>query len=171
MSIQLSPTFCTHSFSQETTWPALVRTSLHTEDQKFGKKPLPAQLTFFDLLDSEIEDPTKRKELQEKAIEYSLEVIGIDLTEAQNKALFAVQKLLHETDYKGNLPSKFYDGNNRFRFMGELPALRFSPAQYLEAYGVSKYQTSRGYMEFSGEERRQSLQALVDLVKKQNLFV
>ena len=40
-----------------------------------------------------------------------------------------------------------------------------SPLQYLEAYGLTKRKTARGWEEYSGEERRQALQALADLTK------
>jgi hypothetical protein len=123
---------------------ALVRASLHLEKQKFGKKPLPYGIQ---------------------------DVIGIDLTQAQGQALFAIQRLLQETEYRGNLPPEPYDGNNIWKFSGKLPVLKFSPAQYLEAFGVKKYQTARGYMEFSGEERKDALKALIDLAIKQHIFV
>jgi len=142
---------------------ALIKASLHTERQKFGQKPTPAQRSLFDLLD--VED-------KKKAVDYGIEqVIGIDLTHAQSQALFAIQKLLEETNYKGNLPAEKLDGLNRFRFWGELPSLKFLPAQYLEAYGVKKYETSRGKYEFSGEERKDALRALIDLAKKPHFFV
>lgn len=138
----------------------LVKASLHTEMQKFGQKP-DTRSPIFDSLDKET-----KKELEE----YKIHVIGIDNTEAQNRALFAIQKLLSETDYKGNLEGKELDRRNRFLYQGYLPALRFTTSQYLEAYGVGKSKTARGWMEFNMEERRVALQALKDLNDKKYLF-
>jgi len=133
---------------------ALVKVGLTLGHQEFGKRP--RQLGLFDgLLD------TTRKEIAEK----SIEVIGLDISEAQRAALFAIQKLLTETDYKGNIPGKNIEGDKGFNFSGFLPALQFTPAEYLKAYGLKKKKTARGWEEYSGEERRQALQALVDLTK------
>jgi len=121
-----------------------IRVSLHTEKQKFDCIP-------FESLYSVAAQRAKE--------DYGLQEVGLDLTQAQSQALWAIQKLLWETNYEGNLSG----------FIAQ-PFLKVTPAEYLEAYGVSKYQTSRGYMEFSGEERRQALQALGDLVRN-HIFV
>lgn len=169
ISVRLTPSVETTVLPQPTVKPyspepvLLVKASLHTEKQKFGKKQGSAQRSLFEFLDLETRN---------KAVEYGIQdVIGIDLTQAQGQALFAIQRLLQETDYRGNLPSEYLDGNNRWKFRGELPVLKFSPAQYLEAFGVTKYETARGKHEFSGEERKDALRALIDLVKKQHIFV
>jgi len=133
---------------------ALVKVGLTLEQQKFGHRP--RQLGLFDgLMD------TTRKEIAEK----SIEVIGLDISEAQRAALFAIQKLFSATDYKGNIPGKENYKSEAFSFQGFLPALQFTPAEYLAAYGLKKRKTARGWEEYSGEERRQALQALVDLTK------
>lgn len=136
----------------------LVRVGLHVELQKFGHRP--KQLSLFDgLLDD------TRKEITEK----SIEVVGLDISQAQNQALFAIQKLLDDTGYRGNIPGRNFDSKG-FSFTGLLPALQFSPAQYLEAFGLTKRKTGRGWEEYSAGERREALQALADL-SRPYLFV
>lgn len=138
-----------------------VKASLHTELQKFGHKPDPRQPGLFDRF---LDDT--RKEIEKKDVD----VIGIDITPAQEQALFGLQTLLTRTNYKGNLPGEMIDDRG-FKFKGHLPALEFTPAQYLEAYGLKKSLTGRGKEEYDGKDRAEALQALVDLAKKQVLFV
>jgi len=138
-----------------------VKAGLHLELQKFGKSPKVSQASLFD---------TSEKDTQKEIEKHKIEVVGIDNTQAQNQALFAIQKLLNKTNYKGNLPSTILDGENAFKMKGELPVFRFTQAQYLEAYGVKKYRSKRGKWEYSGEGRRQALQALADLRDKKNLI-
>lgn len=140
---------------------ALVKIGMHAELRKFGEKPKPSQLLLFDLL-----NPDTKQEVEK----HKIEVIGIDNTQAQNRALFAIQKLLYETNYKGNLKGHEVGRDNSFKFKGYLPILKFTPAQYLEAYGVGKRETARGYMEFNANERAEALQALRDLHDKRYLF-
>lgn len=141
----------------------LVKASLHLEQQKFGKKTIPTQGTLFDMLEQ-----TKTKD---EAKNLKIEIIGINNTQAQNQALHAIQTLLTQTDYRGNLQGKKITGNNMWHFAGLLPTLSFPPAQYLEAFGVKKYKTSRGKKEFSGEESKRALDALLDLAITQHLIV
>ena len=74
-----------------------VRAGLHVEMQKFGEKPKPAQASLFEMLD---------KETQELAVKHNVEMVGIDATLAQNKALHAIQKLFTATNYEGNTKGK-----------------------------------------------------------------
>lgn len=146
-----------HNTVENTT---LVKTSLHTEMQKFGEKPKPA-LPLFDSLDAE---------MKKDVTAYNISVIGIDNTASQNQALFAIQKLLTETNYRGNMSGQQMDRRNGFLYQGYLPCLRVPTGQYLDAYGVKKYQTERGKEEYSGQARREALQALKDLNDKRYLF-
>lgn len=139
-----------------------IKAGLHLELQKRGRKPEPDQRSLFDLLD----EPTKKE-----AVKYGVEVVGVDLTDAQNKAVFAVQSLLNNTDYRGNLPGRQVDNKeNTFKFSGSVPVLKFTPAEYFEAYGVGKRATSRGYMEYNANERAEALKALRDLHVNKFLF-
>lgn len=139
----------------------LVKAGLHIENQKWGHRPKPYQQSLFDGLSDDVS-----KDIQEK----SISVIGIDITQAQNQALHAIQALLTKTNYMGNIPGmEMIDA--AFKFSGRLPAIEFTPAEYLEAYGLTKYQTGRGKDEYSSAERALALGALVDLAKKSFLFV
>jgi hypothetical protein len=139
----------------------LVKASLRVELQKWGHRPKPKQGGLFDAL---LDDT--QKNIKEK----SIDVFGIDITQAQEQALHAIQDLLTKTNYMGNIPgAEMIDQG--FHFTGYLPALEFTPAEYLEAYGLTKYQTGRGKDEYSSAERALALGALVDLAKKSFLFV
>ncbi len=131
---------------------ALVKAGLHVELQKIGSRN--KQLGLFDFVND------LGKEITDK----SIEVIGLDLSQAQNQALFAIQKLLTDTNYRGNIPGREYESKG-FSFSGFLPALQFTPAQYLEAFGLTKRKTARGWEEYSAGERREALQALADLTR------
>lgn len=139
----------------------LVKASLHTEKQKWGHKPEPKQRGLFDALLDDTQKDIKKK---------SIDVFGIDITLAQEQALHAIEALLTKTNYMGNIPgTEMIDAG--FKFSGRLPAIEFTPAEYLEAYGLTKYQTGRGKDEYSSAERALALGALVDLAKKSFLFV
>lgn len=143
----------------------LIKASLHTELQKFGRKPK-KNGSILDLLEQPLED-----ELQKDISDYKIEVIGLDNTKSQNQALFAIQKLFHETGYKGNSEGKTLNkDDNSFKFMGYLPAIKFTPAQYLEAYGVTKKERARGKWEYLSNERSEALKALRELSQKKYLF-
>ncbi len=136
--------------SEET---ALVKCGLHVELQKLGRKKRGQQMSLDDL----------DTESREAVSQHKVTATGVDLTEAENKALFAIQNLLTETDYLGNVEGRELDGQGPFSYKSYLPSLKFSPAEYLEAYGVTKYQSERGYMEFSNAERKIALRALATL--------
>jgi len=141
---------------------AMVKSSLHLEGQRFGRAPALAQTSLFD----------ETAIMQERA-KWGIEVVGIDATKAQENALFALQRLFSEIGYQGNEPGRELDHSiraNPFKFTGTTPTLKFTPAQYLEAYGVSKTETGRGKREFSVAERTEALQALRDLADKRYLL-
>ena len=145
-----------------------VKVALHGEKMKFGHKPEAAeQIDVFDLLDAGAgKDLQMREEDKERAREQNLTVIGLDFSLSQSKALYAVQTLLSRTDYKGNMPQRYIkDPSNVFAFTGTLPVLKFTIAEYLDAYGVTKYQSKRGKMEYSSGEREEAIRALRDLEK------
>jgi hypothetical protein len=142
---------------------ALVKASLHTELQKFGHRQRAYQESLFDLLD---EDGKKRY------TDSGIEVAGVDITIAQNKALHAIQTLLSKTDYKGNLPAKHLrKQDNTFGYEGSIPVLRFASAEYLDAFGVGKRPTERGFVEYNANERAEALRALWELGTKSFFMV
>lgn len=161
--VEIPSIFKSPQLFPETYYPlAAVKASLHAEMQKFGPIPNPKQPDLFESLLS----PGLQKEVKD----YGIEVIGMDLTHAQNQALFAIQSLLSKTGYKGNVPGESVESSG-FKYKGNIPWLEFTPAEYLEAYGVKKHETKRGFKEFGVEARRTALRALIDLAKKQFLFV
>jgi hypothetical protein len=139
----------------------LVKAGMHAELQKFGQQP-DTSAPWCDSLQEEVKG---------KVIKYKIDVIGIDYSDAQHKALFAIQKLLSKSKYKGNVQGSHLDGHNGLLYTGYLPGIQFKPSQYFDAYGVTKYRTTRGKYEYSGEQRREALEALKDLALEQNLLI
>ncbi len=92
---------------------------------------------------------------------------GLDLSYAESRALFAVQKMLDDTDYNGNIDSIHLTVEG---YTGTIPGIRFKPAEYLEAYGLTKYKTARNKMEYSGSERKMAIQALKKLASRSFLL-
>lgn len=132
----------------------VIRSPMHLEGLKHGRKTdLQMKLPF--------------EEEGKPAIEF----IGLNLDKKHHHALNAIQKLLQETKYKGNVPGKRHEGNNTFQFKGFIPRIRVSKAQYFEAYGVKKNQTSRGKWEYSGFEQEEALSALRDLSTQNHLII
>ena len=148
--------------------PLMIKAGLHTELQKFGDS---RQLTFEDLFEELIGNNINLKEAVQRK---SIEVIGLDITLAQQKALHAIQSLLTQTDYKGNIGNtERYRSkkDNPFKFSGNVPGLKFNPSEYLDAYGVGKRKTIRGKEEYFANERAEALRALRDLHEQQYLLI
>jgi hypothetical protein len=112
----------------------------------------------------------KDTDIGRDAIAKGITTIGFDLTYAQERALHAIQVLLYQTDYKGNMPSVIPAKNARYHFPDSLPVLRIKTAEYLVAYGVDKSKTYRG-MEFSAQGSRVAKNALRDLAMNERLIV
>lgn len=132
----------------------IIKSSMHLESLKHGRKP----------------DPQMKMPFYEDG-KPPIEVIGLNLEKKHYHALNAIQKILQETKYKGNVPGTELDGQNNFKFTGYLPKIRMSRAQYLDAYGVTKHESSRGKSEFSGKEVEEALSALKDLHTQNHLII
>lgn len=91
---------------------------------------------------------------------------GLSLSLTENKALFALQKLLDKTNYKGNIDGRDAAPENTFHYSGYLPRVQFNPAEYLEAYGLKKSTSGRGYQEYNSNERSEAMKALRSLADK-----
>ncbi len=92
---------------------------------------------------------------------------GIDLSLSEHRALFAIQKMLDKTNYEGNAPARISDAEqSSFNYSGILPRITFTPAQFLEAYGLEKRKSGRGYMEYGSNERKAALDALYSLSRR-----
>jgi hypothetical protein len=132
----------------------IIKSPMHLEALKHGRRPSP-----------QLKLPIFEEGMPQ------VEVIGLDLDKKHYHALNAIQKILSETKYKGNAPGTELDGNNKFKFNGYLPKIRFTRSQYLESYGVTKHETSRGKLEFSGRGEEEALSALKDLTTQNHLIV
>lgn len=147
------------------------KVSLYATFQKLGFKPKSPQLSFLDKLDPEDNKNINNLNPEEKGLrdsiqQFNIKTAGADLTLSQSKALGVIEKLLYNTQYKGNEEIKELDGKNIFKYKGILPRISFTPSQYLDLFGVKKYQTARGYNEYSGQEREEALQSLKDLADR-----
>lgn len=143
----------------------MIKASLHTELQKFGRKDAKNISSVMKMITENDED------FKNELDKYRIDVIGIDMTKSQNQSLFAIQNLLHENNYKGNTkPIEMKKETNSFKFMGNLPVIRFTPSKYLEAFGVSKKLSKREKMEYLANERTEALKALDELSQKKYLF-
>lgn len=92
---------------------------------------------------------------------------GLDLSVSEHRALFAVQKMLNKTNYEGNAESINIEAHqSSFNFTGKLPRISFTPVEFLEAYGLEKRKTSRGFMEYSNAERVNAFAALQSLSRR-----
>ena len=123
--------------------------SMEVELQKFGKTEYSQLLLGEDA------------ELQKASITY-----GLDLTEYQDRALHAIQKLLADTDYLGNL-----QGENRisteFKWSGYLPTLSFSPTEFYDACpGLERAGDGR----YHGAQAKMAMDALKGLLDKKYSF-
>ncbi len=138
----------------------LIRCGLHLEIQKYGKAIDPTRPHLEDQLESNVvaRDASTRGFVR----------VGMDLSFAENRALFAVQHLLDETDYRGNIrPAK---AGPAYHFQGELPRLEVPIYKYLHAYGVKQKQSKRGKLEFNSKSRESALGALRSLGGKEFLM-
>jgi len=92
---------------------------------------------------------------------------GICLSASEHRALFAIQKMLDKTNYEGNVPGvELEKQDSTFNYAGRLPRITFTPVEYLEAYGLKKRKTTRGYMEYSSAERDAAIEALNSLSRR-----
>ncbi len=141
----------------------LVNVGLHLQMLKFGSTPDPTKPS--------LEDNVKDVSVVAKARKYHLIRIGVELSYAENRALFAVQKLLDDTAFRGNARPVKLPHDNPYKMKGSQPVLDIKIADYLDAYGVKKKKTSRQKNEFSPQGRRSALDALESLARKSFLLV
>ncbi|WP_194844583.1 virulence factor [Candidatus Clavichlamydia salmonicola] len=134
----------------------LIKSSLHLESQKFGKKPI-----------------NKKEPIPiGKNVNSRIEVIGLDFLPSHYHALNAIQNLLAATNYAGNTEGVYLSKeNNSFKFEGKIPRIIFTKSEYLEAYGVKRYLTARKKNEFGGNESKEALDALHYLGTQTHLIV
>lgn len=126
------------------TTPTYTRASESLLRQTIGKKRDPYQASLFDSMMEE------SQELRENATENNIEDIGAQLSVSARYALHAIQTKYTHTDYKGN---------------SESGVLRITIPEYLDAYGVTKKDLGRDKLEYNPKERKDALEALLELNK------
>ncbi len=130
----------------------LYRGAMHLENQKFGlttdKKPKIRQLLL------------SETDITGDELEQEIDILGLDLTVSQDRALSALQILLDRTGYRGNLPSKEIHSMG-YKWTGTLPNLSFSPDEFLEACGHQK----KGEQVYQGHQAQELMKALRSLTE------
>jgi hypothetical protein len=132
-----------------------IRVSIHSEALKFGQMPDPIKPDLKDLLTNKTVLAAAQKE--------GITSIGYNLGYAQDRALFAVQKLLDRTDFKGNVKPEKCRQPKVYHYYDLLPVLNIKLSEYLEVYGVRNQKTERHKLEFSPQARRVAVAALESL--------
>lgn len=95
-------------------------------------------------------------------VEIVAQKIGLDFSYGQQKALYAIQKLFSATQYRGTeAPDIIHDTSTDYR--GPLPKMQTTKAAYFDAYGVPKYESKRGWMEYNRAERDLAWKHLLEL--------
>ncbi len=117
------------------------KAGMEVELQKFGK-PKYSQLLLGEDTD-----------IQQGSLSY-----GLDLSDTQDRALHAVQKLLADTDYQGNLGGEERQSID-FKWRGHIPTLSMTYRDYYEAYGLKPAGDGR----YHGAQTQQALEALKSL--------
>jgi hypothetical protein len=91
----------------------------------------------------------------------SVETEGLDLTPLQYRAVHAIQTLLHQTDYKGNVKSQ-ETNIDEFHMISYWPLLKIKPTEFYAAFGCKKYNYN-GRNQYSSNEKNQAMKALRSL--------
>jgi hypothetical protein len=125
---------------------SLYQASMHAELQKFRNPTKARQLL--------LSEGVKGEELEQ-----ALEATGLDLSVSEDRALSAVQKLLHKTGYQGH-QAKQVD-SDAFHWSGSLPTLVVTYPEYLEAYGLAG--------RYEGHQAMEAIEALESLAKPRRL--
>jgi hypothetical protein len=124
------------------------RAGLHAELQKFGRSDNKIR----ELLlgeDIQTEDPG------------SVEVYGLNnLSKNEDKALSALQILMSETDYQGNIPGETI-ASTAYKWEGYIPKLSITYSDYFEAYGLTK----KDGQYYLGKQAQEALDALKSLTQ------
>jgi hypothetical protein len=139
-----------------------VRCALHLEHQFHPSVP--------DQTRPNLEDQLENPDLAKVALGQGIDRIGVRLSYGESRALFAVQRLLDETGYRGNAKPDKLKAANPQKFDGDLPILLIEKSDFLDAYGVTKAKTRRGKMEYSAQARRAALRSLSNLASHKFLF-
>jgi hypothetical protein len=120
------------------------RASMHTEQQKFR-----------------LETESRQLMLGEETASLDTISYGLDLTESQDRALHAIQKLLADTNYQGDGQINLSSAD--FKIYGSfLPYLSLSYSDYYQAYGLPPAGDGR-YHGAQVKQAREALESLTEL--------
>ena len=97
-----------------------------------------------------------------------VEITGLNLTQLQHRAVHAIQTLLNESNYQGNLPTSTKKKLD-FDFDGKLPILKLTPSEFYEAFGCRKRQTGEKW-QYSSNETEQAKAALESLYNERYII-
>jgi len=125
------------------------RAGMHTELQKFGQKDETIQLM--------LGEDTSLQDMRE------VEVFGLDLSVSEDKALSAIQILLDQTDYQGNLPGEQIE-STAYQYDGFIPKISMTFSEYYEAYGLKKIRD-----QYQGRQAQEALHALRSLAETRRI--
>ena len=131
-----------------------IRAGMHLQLQKIGRSEKENQQIIKSFAGHQ-----EYQQIQE------LNVVGLDLTLLQNQAVNAIQVILSQTNYQGNLEplNSSVDGIGHIN----LPVLKFSLAEFYKAFGVKKSKVKSGYDQYLGGDCKQALDALRSLYNRQ----
>lgn len=93
-------------------------------------------------------------------------ISGVNLTKPQERALHAIQKLLDETDYRGNLPGVERTSID-FQWRGYIPTLSFTPTEYFQAYELKPAGDGR----YRGKSAQEAIEGLKSLMTVRHFVV
>lgn len=93
-------------------------------------------------------------------------ISGVNLTKPQERALHAIQKLLDETDYGGNLPGEERTSID-FHWRGHIPTLSFTPTEYFQAYELKPAGDGR----YRGKSAQEAIEGLKSLMTVRHFVV
>jgi hypothetical protein len=107
------------------------------------------------LTQDQIKDKNKIMKYNNEHAELKITDNGIKMSIPEQRVLHAILTKLTQTDYKGNHPTH-----------RDIPLIKIGTTELLDLCGVEKYQTSRGFNEYSGKEREDIIKALFDLSER-----
>jgi hypothetical protein len=131
---------------------------MHLESLKFGRSPKSRTRLEID------------EELQHQMDDEGIKIAGLDLSYSEERALFAIQRILDESDYKGDRLDYDASKGKTYHYDGMVPTLEFKTPKYLEAYGVKKEKSARQKMEFSSKGRKGAMKAIERLSQRRLLL-
>lgn len=140
------------SVSKDLAIQPYFRGSMQAELQKFGQT----------------EDQARQLMLGEDAdlleAGQGVETYGLDLSVSEDKALHAIQMLLDNTNYQGNMPGEEIQ-SSAYKWTGYLPRLSVTYSEYYEAYGLKQAGDGR----YRGAQAEEALLALKSLTETRRI--